>query len=556
MKTTITFARCKSAFSSILIGLALALPAGQSHAAPSVINAPTFVSTQVIFVTVSAPMVATGFMEFGDSTYTNVGLGGDHGTYTWTKTDATHCTCQTLIAGPAGHAGDTVILVFTFKTDYSGTFSGTTYFRGGGTLIDKGTFIFASPLWVTVAGSGSVSGALTTKSNKLVQVPIGKLVTLTATPAKGQTFQGWVGWTNSWDTTIKFAMPSQPVNVTAQFVPAPFSLAAGTYKGLIEAIDPFDSTNSGAFTLTLTASGGFSARLACTSRTNSASGQLGLYQGQTNIVMARFPMTLGGRNVEATFEVVLGTFKQINGTLAINGTSQNVALLEGGLVANTNLGLFNLAVLPTGTNPPSGFGYGSVAISNTGVKINLTLSDNKAVVAGLATSRLQNGFIPVFSSLYGNKGFVSGWLSVSNQQIISTLVWHKAPGASSTYFKAGFNQWVAVRGGAYAAVTNLAPWGITPVLISGFSFTNSFAYYAQGTYSKGALSISVSSDTHSPAPWVITSATGLVKFYQDDGAVYGTGILLPAPAPNPGIYGFALKTNTVHSVFSGPAPAP
>ena len=83
--------------------------------------------------------------------------------------------------------------------------------------------------------------------------------------------------------------------------------------------------------------------------------------------------------------------------------------------------------------------------------------------------------------------------------------------------------------------------------------------FAHGAYSKGTLSIPVSDGIHSPAKWVMTTSTGSVKFYKDDGGVSGTGLFVPI-AGSGGIFGFGMSVSdgvgTVHSASSMSAQAP
>ena len=437
-------------------------------------------------------------------------------------------------------------------TDSSGNISPT--------VSVKVTYVPTARLGATVVGSGAISGSVATKTNASAAFAIGKSATLTATAAKGQAFQGWTGWTNSPDATIKFTMPGEDVDLTARFVTSPFPAAAGVYKGLITPEDPFDTTNYGAFVVTVTASGGYSAKLSFLAQTVLSTGQLGLDATAPDRAASRFPIKIGTRSMNVEFLFMLGFSSEVSGSLIATGTDNPYLLqIRGNKVANTNLGLFNVAIRATDANLPPGNGYGSVSISSTGVKINLTLSDDRTAVTALMADRLKSGEIPVFAPLYGNKGFLSGWLTVTDQQIPSSLlVWHKAAGASATYFKGGFDQWVEVQGGVYTSVTNLAQWETSELVIDGEPVLNGYVDYTHGTYSKGFLSIPVSDGQFALTPWVITAGTGAVKL--NSGGVSGTGILVPITAPQPGIYGFTAKIvnglGVVHSVNSGNALSP
>jgi hypothetical protein len=338
-------------------------------------------------------------------------------------------------------------------------------------------------------------------------------------------------------------------------------MMAGTYRGLITASDPFDNTNSGAFVITVTAGGAFSAKLTFPSQTTSASGQLAIESGQTGAATAQFTSQIGGRGVEVVLQLALDSSTAISGSFRAIGDATPLAQFEGAMVADTsNLGLFNVALLSATTNSPEGNGYGSIVVSTTGTMINLVLADQGAVITALASDRLKNGAIPVFAPLYLQKGFLSGWLTATNEQLVSKspLAWHKEPGASTTFFTEGFNQWINLQGGVYTSVTNLAQWGTNTLVLDGQPLEGDLVDYESSTYSNGLLSIPVIDDQQVAATWAVTSATGLVKLSAD--GLTGTGILVPASAPSPGIYGFITNTvggtGAVHSIESQPVSAP
>jgi len=345
--------------------------------------------------------------------------------------------------------------------------------------------------------------------------------------------------------------------------PALLSVAAiaGTYRGLITASNSFDNTNSGAFLLTVTSGGAFSAKLTFPSQTTSASGQFALYAGQTGAATAQFTNQIGGRSVEVLMTLALDSSTAVSGSLRALGDANPLAEIDGAMAANSsNLGLFNVAILSATTNPPAGNGYGSVVVSTTGTLINLTLADQGAVITALASDLLKNGAIPVFASLYLQKGFLSGWLTLTNRQVLSEspLAWHKEAGASTTFFAEGFDQWVSLQGGVYSSVTNLAQWGTNSLVFDGQPVEGELVDFASSTYSNGLLSIPVTEGQQVSTTWIVTSTTGLVKL--SGGGLTGAGILVPSTAPSPGIYGFVTNTingaGAVHSIESQPVSTP
>jgi hypothetical protein len=242
--------------------------------------------------------------------------------------------------------------------------------------------------------------------------------------------------------------------------PAVLSVAAvaGNYRGLITAGNSFDITNSGAFLLTVTPGGAFSAKLTFPTQTTSASGRLALSGGQTGAATAQFTSQIGGRAVEVLISLALDSSTAVSGSLTALGDPRPLAQIDGAMAVHpANAGLFDVALLSATTNQPAGDGYGSILVSTTGTIINLTLADEGAVITALASDVLKNGAIPVFAPLYRQKGFLSGWLTLTHLQVVSEfpLAWHKEAGATTAFFAEGFNQWVSVQGGGSDSVTKV-----------------------------------------------------------------------------------------------------
>lgn len=411
---------------------------------------------------------------------------------------------------------------------------------------NKVTYVKTAYLTVEVDGSGSVSGTLATKTSNTALMAVGKAVSLKAVGGTGNAFLGWSGWTNSGSPTLSFVMPSTDAGLTANFITSPFPSAAGKYRGLIGGENAFDSTRSGGFYVTVTSGGAYSAKLVFASQSVSGSGALTFVDNQTNVVMGIFTNRITGTSTRVAFTIILDT-GTVTGSLTTLGTAESAfASLEGNRVSNTNLGVFNISLArQEGTNGPSGFGYGSVTFSSSSAKITLALPDEKATVTALATDRLNNGLIPIFTPLYGTGGFLTGWLIQSNQQIVaSSLVWHKKQGASATFYNDGFDQWYEAQGGLYTTTTSLSSWGTGSLKIDGEIVSSATVGFQSATLTKSALSIPVNDGTHSPAPFTVTVTTGKVSLY--GAGVSGTGILIPSTAPVPGIYGFV--TNKVDGV--------
>jgi hypothetical protein len=228
---------------------------------------------------------------------------------------------------------------------------------------------------------------------------------------------------------------------------------AGTYEGMIVATNAFDTNFSGKFVLTVTSGAKYSAKLTFPSQTTSGSGKLFLDADQSNAV-AQFTNKIAGQDVEVLMSIALDSSTTVSGWLMVPGGDIALAQIEGDMVANVAkadaAAVYSVAVLPAATNQPAGEGYGSVVVSSAGVRIYLALPDEKAAATTLASDCLQNGSIPVFASLGSGKGFLSGWLTLTNSQIVSpsALAWHREAGAGSTSFAEGSNQWLSIYGPA------------------------------------------------------------------------------------------------------------
>lgn len=420
---------------------------------------------------------------------------------------------------------------------------------------NKVTYIPSSKLTLNLSGTGSISGTVAAKTSGVATVAISRAVTLKAVPGAKQVFLGWSGWTNSGTPAISFVMPSSDMSLTAKFIASPYPVAATVYRGFIGSNNPFDTNAAGGFNITITSGGAYSAKLVFQHQSVSASGSLTFADGQSNVVSGQFTNVIGGRQVRVAFTLGLDLLGVATGSLKALDTGEEYSGLSGFKVENQALGLFNIVTEDKDTNAPSGHGYGSLAFSATGVKLNLTLPDEKASVTALALDRVSVGYVPFFAPLYGGRGFVSGWFHQNYQQISGiSIYWHKDPGASTTFFNEGINKTMDVQGGVFTTTTNLASWGSGILSVDDIDFSGSLVDFQKESLSKGTLSIPVNDGTNALAPFKLTTTTGVVTWSLSGGS--GTGILVPATAPTPGIYGFVTNTvsgvGTTHSVYVRP----
>jgi len=125
---------------------------------------------------------------------------------------------------------------------------------------------------------------------------------------------------------------------------------------------------------------------------------------------------------------------------------------------------------------PGGYSYATASISKAGVvALAGSLADGSKITQSATLS--QNGEWPLYISLYGGKGCLSGWMSLDDSGNVSgNVVWIN-PGGSSSYYPGGFTFPTTASGGSYAASD----------ASSSFNFT-------QVVFSRGALAASITND--------------------------------------------------------------
>src|SRR5262249_2754100 len=151
-------------------------------------------------------------------------------------------------------------------------------------------------------------------------------------------------------------------------------------------------------------------------------------------------------------------------------------------------------LLPGAEEPaagPEGTGFATVKVDAGGmVSFAGTLADGTRVTQRVAQSRA--GLCPLYTSLAGGQGFLTGWLLVTNHSsndIRGDLRWTRAASTKAKYYPAGFSNTVSALGARY--VRPLAPDDLVVTLatnsvrFSGGNLTQAFANpIALGAWSK------------------------------------------------------------------------
>lgn len=299
-----------------------------------------------------------------------------------------------------------------------------------------------TPLTIAVNGGGTVNGATT---GQLLE--LGRSFALTATPAAGQVFSNWLVTTNltlaleSSSPALSFSLVSNTV-VTVNFVPNPFTIAAGKYHGLFYDTNEVLHGSSGHFILTTTAGGGYSAALLTSGLKLSASGQLDLTGRATNIVARK-----GTNALTVTWSVALDGSDTVTGTVTETNAGWSAELTgDRAVFTKTNpctlAGKYTLVLpgLPGDNFVPGGASYGTVSIDSNGVAtLKGFLSDKTS--ASQKGQLSKNGEWPLYIPLYSNKGSLLSWIGFTNRltdDFHGLLNWSKPAQPTAKYYKLGF----------------------------------------------------------------------------------------------------------------------
>jgi len=278
---------------------------------------------------------------------------------------------------------------------------------------------------------------------------------------------------------------------TAQPITKDFAPAAGTYSGLIADTNGVSPASSGAITVKVGKTGGYTAKIALGGRNYSTSGQLnhtsptvaaGGSLGSFNLYLECDPNTAGG--------LVFGQLA------APSWVAQVVACKPAGGSAahpNTHAGTYTLALPADAGSPagPAGYGYATVKISSSGAaSLAGSLADGYKVSAGAGISA--DGYLPVYTALYGGGGCTIGWLRFGGgtPSIDSGsgygLIWTKSPGATAGNYTGGFTNASQIFGSAYTPRSGLPLPGVSAGDLFSLSFTGGGVSIPSTTFTLGA----------------------------------------------------------------------
>jgi hypothetical protein len=285
-------------------------------------------------------------------------------------------------------------------------------------------------LTVVVDGAGTVKPNLDGRA-----LEIGRTYTLTAKPAAGNIFSNWTGSVTSSAPVLNFVMESNLVLV-ATFVPSPFPPVKGVYNGLFfDAVAPAHA-NAGALALTLDDKGRIRGTVRMGARTRRFVGTFSA-ERIANVVLAATgvdPALSLALQLDTETGVISGDVS--NTTFHSTLTAYRNPFSSSANPA-PNSGKYN-AALPGADDAalaPAGEGFAAIVASTSGrISGKGTLADG--AMFKLLSATADNAAVPVYASLYGGRGSLFGWLTISNtgaNDVSGTLWWTRPSGVSDRF---------------------------------------------------------------------------------------------------------------------------
>ncbi len=397
-----------------------------------------------------------------------------------------------------------------------------------------------SPLTLLASGPGAISGA-----PRGGVVPVGAAYTVTAVPAKNNSvFQNWTAGPDSNSLThlsdsakLTFVMSSNLV-LQANFITNPFPVVAGSYNGLFYPMtSAVTEQSSGFVTLSIDSKskGVFSGRLSLDGGNYPFSGTFS-GPGDSVTTLAR----AGKTPVSVALHINLDSpDDQISGSVSnaawVAALQADRAVFSAAHPATDYSNRFTI-VIPPGplapTNQPAGYGY--LAMSNSAAgnsTIAGALADGAIVSQSVPISG--DGFVPLYASLYGGKGSISGWLNITNlppQALGGAVNWFKPATAAKTLFPAGFAYQAEVSASPLLLLNN-SLLSLTNLIISESDWSSALNYELAAA---AANTLSVSASPANPTNKVavsLTPASGVITVaFRPTGAkkdVTAKGVVLP-----------------------------
>jgi cyclophilin family peptidyl-prolyl cis-trans isomerase len=295
-----------------------------------------------------------------------------------------------------------------------------------------------------------------------------------------------------------------------------YSPEKAVYTGLITS--PGTPPGAGTFSLATTATGKFTGSMRIGSARYSMSGTLDGH-GSANVT-AKFGTA--SSQVSLLIDTNSG-IERMTGTVTVNGSEQNLVAYRSPFDGRTNLatafaGKYTMIIPGSDlAGAPYGDGFASISVDVSGkVKVTGVLGDGSAFTEIVPVS--QDGHWPLFGSLYGGLGTISGWIDFTNRpagvdtqgdDLNGSVTWLKPAIAKPGLFPSGFTTTASATGSRYNSPAIGSPaLNLTDgsIIFSGgdlaASVTNLISLTAANKFTiTGSNSVAIT----------LTSTTGLIK---------------------------------------------
>jgi hypothetical protein len=330
--------------------------------------------------------------------------------------------------------------------------SGLTFSRSG-----------SGAAWLNVAPNGTLSGTPT-----IADVGTNNFtVIVTSTSGLSATSTAYIAV-----TTNAPAGPADPASPPIIAMPGVLadtsSTAAGAYYGLAsDSSNGVSVASSGYVTINVTARSNYTAKLQMAGHTYSFSGSL-----KNGVSVST---SSGNNGPLLKLRLQQSGPDQIHGSVSNGSARWSADLVADRLVFNkaknpANSANYTMIIppQPNSANGPGGYGNGTVKVDASGkVQWAGTLADGTKVTQATAISK--DGYWPLYSSLYGNRGEVIGWMQITNEassDMNGTVVWIKPKGTVVKAYSGNFTNCVSASGmvykmGARTSVLNLSDGSVT-----------------------------------------------------------------------------------------------
>ncbi len=301
------------------------------------------------------------------------------------------------------------------------------------------TFFYATPrLTVQTNGNGTVSP----NYNGRALTP-GDRYTMTARPGADSIFVNWTDQDgHPLAATPQFAFTMQTSLVLrANFMLNPFLPIKGSYAGLFHEAKGISTDSAGFLCATLTSQGRFTAKVQMPGQSYSFSGAFSPDGACSSSIPRRglSPLAIELQLDFAGGEALAGSVSDGAWTAELTAFRAIHSGSQPGLEGSSKYTL----VIPGGADAaaqPAGYGFGKLTVDNLGnLSFSGTLGEGTKVTQGSVV--VGQGVWPLFSSLYGGKGLLLGWLGFTNPptwDIGGRVSWIKLPQPSAKLYPQGF----------------------------------------------------------------------------------------------------------------------